>query len=177
MLGKARIDSFDDSSEEAELCSQLYPNAVRHVLEDGAWTFATGRGIIGTSEASDVFDLPYRYNLPGDPEIVRILSVDDGTGTYAAKWLREGDKILADFDGSLYYKAVQYVEDSQQFSAQFCRALALLLASDLAIPLSGNVKISDELEGKYRAALKRAEATDSQQGSGEVVKARSRIQR
>lgn len=158
------LDADAPESTEAELCSANYDAAVKAVLEAKAWTFATERVDLGAGQESGVAEYPQAYAIPG--EVVRVLAVDDGSGTFELGWVREGDQVLVERAvSSASAKAIVLVEDATKYPPSFVRALAYRLAADLAVPITENAKLALAMEQLYGFELKKAGALDGMQGS------------
>lgn len=174
MLGRDPIHSLTDISKEAELCSAHYESAVKATLEEGAWTFATGRGTLTNPSASGDLDRPKRFQLP--TTVLRVLSVDDGSTPFDWR-LEENGGIVCQTATTIYYRAINYVEDPAKWPGQFVRALVYRLASDLAIPLSAKKDVAEGLEAKYLRTVRKAMGIDGMQGSPDKITLRSNIRR
>ena len=158
-LGEKSITSFEDASTAAELCAVHYPPAVRAVLEERAWGFATRRGTLENPETSGDFLL---YTLPAD--VLRVLSCS------ATDWrLERGRKLRTNVGGAVTYSAVFLVEDPKEWSPHFTRCVAARLAADLATPITSNAKLAEAMEVRYLRELRTAGAIDAVQGSSDLV--------
>lgn len=158
------LDADPPESAEAELCAALYDAALRSVLEAKAWTFATSRVALEPGAASGVAEYPTKLPLPAT--VLRVLEVDDGTGDFALKWVREGDQVLVDDTLAVVYaKAIVLAEDPLKYPPGFARALAFRLAADLAVALTEKAALAASFEERYLEAVARAGALDGAQGS------------
>ena len=219
-IGEKRITSLDDDTASAELCSTLFPEAVRTALEQRAWLFAAGSIDLGVCEESGDASLPSMFELPAT--VVRGIRCDDGSGTYRLKWERRGSKVFTEhevpdrvkpWDAATAYAvgaivthedyywqavapvlgaapadpawvditatyrppvepraillAVMYDEDPALWTPTFCRAVAYLVASDLATGLKENKALSESMYVKYEREISKAGTLDGMQGSSQ----------
>lgn len=178
-LGESPISSLDpavDSSLTAALCARFYTTARNELLGRRPWTFATRRKTL-TAVASDWSQWEYAYGVPADclrPQAVYVTDSDDDYALVATDWLtpsdvqssptqlpkvvftieqdEDGNRVLyTDLqDASLRYTAK--VCDVSLWPAWFTKALAWLLASDLAGALIKGDKGADQAVNCIRIA-------------------------
>jgi hypothetical protein len=166
-IGQKTIASFEDGSVPAELCASNFDAAARATLERRAWMFATQRLTLEPAEATGDAKWPSRFVLPAT--VVRVLGLDDGSGSWDAKWVREGQAVLTEQDFSkAYVRAIVDADDPSTWSPAFTRAVALRLAADLCGPITENAALAERLEAKYELAVRTAGATDGRQGTDEL---------
>lgn len=168
-VGEQPISALDEEaaaeSVAAQLCFQNYGAAVRAVLEERAWTFATGWEELAPAAAAPASpEFSKQFLLP--PQVLRVLQCDDGSGTFDLEWKREGQYILADC-ATLRVRAIRLVEDPKLWTGNFALAVAYRLASVLAIPLAENRALQADLVQLYRAQVAQAGALDATQGRRE----------
>lgn len=164
-LGEALIASLDDESAEAELCKVNLPVAIQVALEARPWMFATEWVEIPADVAPPANPgFPARFELP--PTAIKVHRVTDGAGCPLA-WVRERRFVLAEGPSAL--ACVTFlVEDPGEWSPGFVLAVAYLLASMLAIPLTENRARHVDMLQLYQAQLKDAGVRDGQQGTPEI---------
>ena len=95
-VGASAVVSIEDDTEQARVISRVYELALRSILSECKWNFATRRKLLSVSafefewyENSE----KYVYSKPAD--CVRIISTNDKH----AVWREEGDYILSDTAG------------------------------------------------------------------------------
>lgn len=165
-IGQKPITSLDDESVAAELCKAGFAQAARACLERRAWMFATERLTLEPGAETGDARWPRSFVLPAT--VVRVLGVDDGSGEWAARWVREGQTILTEQDlDRCYVRAVVDTDDTALWSPNFTRAVALRLAADLAGPITENARLADTLKAEYELQVRTAGTLDGMQGSSE----------
>lgn len=165
-IGAHEITTFEDESREAELCDTNFEPAARSAFVDRAWLFATGFHSLDAPQASGVAELPLKWG-PFPENVVALRGVDDGSGDYAVTFERAGQYVLTESLSviSLKIKTTDYTPDVQLWDPNFCRCVAALLASDLAVPLTEGSGMQDRMEKKYLLELEKAGRLDSMQSS------------
>jgi hypothetical protein len=96
-LGAKKITAIveeEASSVEQELCAIQFPMAVLSCLEERAWLFATGSVDLGAGQESGDAEFPVKYEKPST--MIRIIAIDDGSGSYAVKFERRGDEVFTE---------------------------------------------------------------------------------
>jgi hypothetical protein len=176
--GQKPITSLDaDDTEAARLCAANYPAAVKAVLEERGWTFATGWTVLAPADAAPADaaspEFSRRFLLPAT--VLRVLQCDDGSGSFELEWKREGEYILADC-ATLHVRAIQLIDDPKLWTGNFAIAVAYRLAALLAIPLTENRSLHADLVQLYQEQIRQAGALDGTQGRREPARA-SRISR
>lgn len=159
-VGSTLISDYSvDTSTPAQLCQLFFDDCVEEMLEDFAWTFATKRVTLDAA-AQDAPDFGYdnAYPLPAD----FLLAVE--TDPTDADWRIEGDNLVTD-ESSIGLVYIYSFNDTSKYRAKFRYALALLLASKLAFPITKQVKLVEQLRSLYEIEAARAQSTDSQQES------------
>jgi hypothetical protein len=161
LIGAAPITSIDDDSTNARILSNVYETALRSILAECKWNFATKRSLL-----SVVTDVPawydvgevYVYQKPAD--MIRIF----GTNVKKARWREEGDLIYSDTAG-LGIRYVYYDDVPSHYPSYFVDAFVDRLCSDIAYAIVN----SDSLGSKYKqlfesVSLPKAQAANAQTG-------------
>lgn len=144
-LGDQRISSINDDSERARLCKTYYDQARKEILETIAWTFSRKRAALSTLSETPAFGWPYQAQLPGD--YIRLIEVKS-EGCDVNNFDVEDGKVLSDYESiSIWYIFDQ--EDANKFSPSFVRAFARLLASHIAMGITGKVQLAEQMRAIY----------------------------
>ncbi|HSW00023.1 MAG TPA: hypothetical protein VLI39_07615 [Sedimentisphaerales bacterium] len=182
-LGAYAIQALSDAVKEAKECNRLYPFARDASLRDFDWNFASARKVLAES-AETVTGWAYVYAYPSDCIAARqIIDVTDGS--VYAEW-EEGGNVSVRVSGpqgklpfdvvlnstksgrlictnieaaELRYTA--QVTDPNLFDALFTDALSWRLASELAQPLRGDLRLAQSLFQMYLAKLARARSENA----------------
>lgn len=172
----ASIVAIDDPSPEANACSIHYDDCLQLLLETHEWGFATVRATLAALATNDRSgEWLYAYTLPADIASAAMI-IDPGqtplSGVYYPwpyLWPRP-PFALSDFiisGGTVYSNlasaSLQYVTrdiEEEMMPAMFKRALALDIASRLAIALLDDRQKKGDLIQQAEAAKRRAIAED-----------------
>ncbi len=180
-LGANRITSLGDNSEEANLCNLNYAVSRDVVLESREWTFAVRRYTLAPTGTTPEFNWGQEFNLPS--EVLRVLSVERESAVGSNEltsnfieheqmnWVREGNKVLADWD-TISMRAVVRIVDPAMFSVSFVHALAARLAADLCIPITRSKTLQQQMFALYQAKLADAASLDGMQGRSKRIRSR-----
>ena len=169
-LGAKPISSFDDPTNEAQLCSDNYEPIRDAVLEERAWTFADKAATLtdpvpgGWGEAG-----PLLYELPDDViRVYRVYRRVHGPQPVAVEgWRREGNYIAARYSGTIYLMYTARVTEVGEFTAGFTQTLAARIAADLAMAITRSRKMQEDMWNLYQQKLRDAAATDAGQARSE----------
>ncbi|RWR32520.1 hypothetical protein D2T31_00615 [Sinirhodobacter populi] len=153
--------SFEDDSDKARDAEQMYPVAVRAVLEAGDWSFASRT--VQLSElvslpdlTAEDDDLPWAYKVPGD--FVAMRQVEDGE----IRWrIDENGLLRADEPGPLKIRYTRYIENLDNRPANFRMAVAGRLACYLApvhVEASTTIERLEQLAAQLEKQALRADA-------------------
>ena len=157
-----QITSLTSGTKEANACEIVYDEMRDLCLDMHHWNFATRRVKLPqlAEDSSPAFAWDHAYQLPAD--FIRVISVhehDHGEDNIAYKI--EGDEMLGDAD-DVYLRYVARVEDPNKMPPTFRRALAKLIAAQLATALSSSVTLSKELFAQFHDQdLPFAKSTDA----------------
>ena len=166
-LGAAPITNIDDNTNNANILSRVYEIALKSVLAECKWNFATKRRLLSVSTYDpewDYDDEAYVYARPAD--IVRIFESNDEDAT----WREEGDYIISDTAG-LGIAYVYYLDTPSKYPIFFVDALVDKLASDIAYMIINSATKAEQMIAKYeKVSLPKAIAQNSQIGKQQTLK-------
>jgi len=169
-LGDSRISDIDADEEKARLCKLFYTQTRDEVLREHPWTFATGRAILAAISGTNLTGFDYRYQLPVDCLYVRN-QIDAEGETYTditSNYKIEGREIHSDLSPCAI-KYTKKIDDPAQFDSQFVEALALKLASKLAVKLSGKQQLEAGMIQQYLIVLQNAKGLDGDESQQQHV--------
>lgn len=74
-LGAHPINDFDEDTDHARLCANLYPTVRNKLLRAHLWNCAIKRVVLSPVSSAPEFGYGYQFSLPGD--LIRVLSVGE----------------------------------------------------------------------------------------------------
>jgi hypothetical protein len=168
LLGANTILSLNDNQTEAIVCKAAYEAVRDKVLEDRAWTFATGRQILDPDSVAPPFGYARRFLIPST--WIRIFKADNPNLNGKLKWEREGDYILCN-EMQVFATFIQRVDDISKWSPAAIDAFSYLLASEMSLPITENRALMETYRAIYDNLIIDAGATDGAQGRAEQLRA------
>ncbi len=170
-LGGQLITALTDNTTEAILCNANYEMSRRAVLEEREWTFAIKRVTLTPLVATPLFGYSYSFTSP--PDSLRLINVydprHDGRNTPPTLPHVLEDKIIYADINEIDVKYIWDQQTSTRFSSLFDQVLAAHIASRIAIPLTENKSMMEDMYKLYDDTLDRAAASDGLQGSREML--------
>lgn len=165
------IDSLTERSQAAIVCNNYYEACRDAVLEDAPFNFSTTRAVLADLGTPPTNWL-YRYALPSDCVKARRLVVPGMREPTARN--RIPFEVAVENDAKVLYTDQpaaeliysQRVTNPNLFSAQFIMALAWLLASEIAMPLSAAAGLGDRAVKMYAHFISQAQAGSLREGQG-----------
>ena len=188
LLGTIQITAFTDPSTEAQQCNFWYPFLRDAVLEDRAWTFATQRSLLVATPPltgqlpvgwGQCFAKPLNsLNIiqcyrPSTTAQIQGYPQQQFDGRYLQiDWELLQNQIFTN-NSTTWCKYIVSVIDTTQFSSNFVQALAARIAQELAMPITNNRNILNDMEKLYQAKLMAASSKDGMQGTTQVIQGRT----
>lgn len=158
-LGANSISSFDETSTEAKVATQLYQPTLENLLASYPWRFALKQKTLGQLQTKPITDYQYAYQLPNN--CLRILSAGQSAKSSGLKYKIVGSCLYSDAPTVV----LSYIEkpDESTFPPFFIKALITQLASEFCLPLTESTTRSDYMRKIADQELKQARLVDSQQ--------------
>jgi len=160
LIGAEPITSFDSSSTEALVATNMYEDVIRSSLSMARWRFATEQAEL--AQLSDVptgrFDTAHQ--LPSDLLVLHAVTVNDNKIDYSVYGNKvfsnstSNDKLIADFT----YRAQEI-----DFPSYFTIAVEYSLASIFATAIARDDGLMQIMESKANVLMAQARNLDSQQ--------------
>ena len=159
-LGARRIIELNEESTEARACLLHYAETRDEVLRHHRWNFAIKRETLVELALPPVFGWGIQYELPSD--CLRILDLNGyNLARRPGLWEVEG-RILLTNEPNAEIRYICRVTDCNLFDSLFVEALALKLASKIAMPINGSPNMAGQFLGEYeRVTGARARRTDA----------------
>jgi hypothetical protein len=154
MLGERVIASFDEDTELAEHCRDIYDQTRRSILRDHPWSCARKRTILSPISTHPSFGYTHAFPLPKD--FIRL--VDPNLSCYEV----EGRHILANTNQvKLVYIFDNDNEDT--WDSMLAEAMSLKLAARMCKPITGSDATAQTAEIEYQKLKKSARAVNAQE--------------
>lgn len=142
--------SMEDNTIAAAVCRRQFPQAIGEVMEAGSWDFARKRVRLTRLGQADVRYWRSRFQMPNDMAMpLSIMRWEDG---YSGEPFIGPSEEFSYADGVLWALTddvvLEYVTSDPAYSAMsktFERALALTLASRLAMPIKRDATAKNRL--------------------------------
>lgn len=158
-LGAHPINDFDEDTDHARLCANLYPTVRNKLLRAHPWNCAIKRVVL-----SPVFGYGYQFSLPGD--LIRVLSV--GEPRDDIDYRIEGSRLLANVD-VIRLRYIFRNEDESTWDAALVDVAEMMMQSKLAYAVTGSASLRDSLAQEAALLLKQAKAVDGQEDPPEEL--------
>ena len=160
LIGAEPITSFDSSSTEALVATNMYEDTVRAMLSTARWRFATEQSVL--NQLSDVptgrFDIAHQ--LPSDLLVLHGVTINDRLIEFTVY----GDKVFSDSTTSDTLVAdFTFRANEVDFPSYFSLALQYSLASIFATSIARDDRLMQLMETKANQLMAKARNIDAQQ--------------
>ena len=160
LIGAEPITSFDSSSTEALVATNMYEDTVRAMLSTARWRFATEQAVL--NQLSDVptgrFDIAHQ--LPANLLVLHGITINDNLIEFTVY----GDKVFSDSTTSDTLVAdFTFRADEVDFPSYFSLALQYSLASIFATSIARDDRLMQLMETKANLLMAKARNIDAQQ--------------
>jgi len=169
LVGANPLVNLTDDTRQARTVNRVYESALRSILSECCWAFATKRALLGTLSATLAWyytrdSESYVYQRPND--CIRIFGTNDDD----AIWRLEGEYIISDTSG-LGIKYVYYLDSPTKYASSFIEAFSDKLSSDIAFTIvNSTTKATAMLEKYEKVSLPKALAENAQLGKQQYLK-------
>lgn len=158
-LGADPIQDIDEDVENARRVKRVYLMLLKSTLRKHYWKFALKEASLSKLSTTPIFtEYADIYQLPADYIRLKKTSLDapDFPGDYKIK----GRAIYCNAD-TLDIEYVRFVDDPNDWDAEFKTAFAAEIASMLAFPVSTNATFSTTAKADAKDRLRQAKSSDS----------------
>ena len=160
LIGAEPITSFDDSSTEGLVATNMYEDTVRAMLSTARWRFATEQSVL--NQLSDVptgrFDIAHQ--LPSNLLVLHGVTINDRLIDFTVY----GDKVFSDSTSTDTLVAdFTFRADEVDFPSYFSLALQYSLASIFATSIARDDRLMQLMETKANQLMAKARNIDAQQ--------------
>lgn len=173
-IGCTPIMQLTEDNPRAEACNRNYADVLREVEESSNWNFLKRGGTLAlvSPQPAQLFGWSYVYGLPVG--FLRVIQVNGElfTGQPSELWEIQNNRLYADAD-TVALEYTVYDEDASKFGSQFAAAVAMLLASRIAGPLTqdGGQRQVQYLQTYHTVLLPKARRFDGSQTKAPVYNA------
>lgn len=167
LVGAQPVTNIDDDSNNARVCSRVYEMALRSILGECKWNFATTRATLTVSaDTMPWYDTGENivYIKPND--VIRIFESNDPD----SRWREEGDYIISDTSG-LGIRYTYYLDSPSKYPGYFLDAFTDKLCSDIAYAIVNSQDLGTKFKTAYeKISLPKALSANSQTGRQQYLK-------
>ena len=165
-LGEDFITALTEDSKAARLCNLVYSEMRDELLRKYPWNFATERKEIGRLTSTPPFGFAYEYQLPSD--CLRVLGTNLGVEYSGVIWKVEGRKLRSDmlFTHILY---IRQETNTTLMDPLFRECLAARIAWKLAIPLTDDRQLANDMAAAFMGKVSSAYFNDAIEGTPDNV--------
>lgn len=152
LIGDSPISALTDN----RVANALYEQSYLSLLSIHRWRFATKKVQLARLAAAPENEFTYQFQLPADL-------------VYLIRTSRDTDYDYEIYEDKLYSNSaivsIDYIfrVDESALPAYFVKAAEFFMATQFAIPVTGNSRRFQEYMGLYEMQLKRAKYADSSQ--------------
>jgi len=165
-LGTQTIVSLTEENKTARRCNLIYEQIRDSVLRDHTWSFGTKIEELALLAYETVVNWDYLYIIPVDCLFVIKIFDQNNLDTNNYDKLLSPDTntpIIATNIAQAYMRYILRVRDSNLLDNAFVQAFIARLASELAIPLTGDLKKAEYYRSEYVGLVETAKRADAQE--------------
>lgn len=162
LVGANPIVNLTDDTQNARVVNRVYEIALKSILSETLWRFATRRKLLAQSaDTLEWYDTGEVYVYVKPNLCVRVF----GTNDEKATWREEGDYIISDTD-DLGVRFVYYHNEPSKYPASFAEAFVDKLCADIAFMILNSKTVAEVFLEKYeKVSLAKALAENAQTGT------------
>ena len=160
LIGAEPITSFDSSSTEALVATNMYEDTVRATLAASRWRFATDQAELNQLSDTPTGRFDLAHQLPSNLLVLHGVTINDRLIDYTVY----GDKVFSDStttDTLIADYTYRATEDN--FPSYFSLALEYSLASIFATSIARDDGLMQVIETKAQQLMAKARNLDAQQ--------------
>lgn len=164
-FGAQPILSLTDDSDNARACNRVYEQCRDSLLRKHPWNFAVNRATLAMLSDPPAYGYDHAYQLPTNPYCLRVLELfEEREEGY--DWLVEGRSLVTNAD-TARIKYIAKVTDPTYFDVGFVAVLVLLIASEIAIPITGKAAYAETMVKLFQSELMEAIGQDAYEGEAD----------
>lgn len=166
MLGKSPIADFNENSDRAKYCSNLYPMLRDFLLRKHYWNCAMKRVLLSPLGTAPAFGYTNQFQLPAD--FLRIYEVGYGPNNQIKDFQIENRMILANA-AALPLRYVWRNTNEDNWDSSLVHVATVTMAALLAYPITQSTSLRDSMKQDAVTALREAKSTDAQENPSETM--------
>ena len=160
LIGAEPITSFDSSSTEALVATNMYEDTVRAMLSTARWRFATEQAVLNQLSDGPTGRFDIAHQLPSNLLVLHGVTINDRLIEFTVY----GDKVFSDSTSSDTLVAdFTFRADEVDFPSYFSLALQYSLASIFATSIARDDGLMQIMETKANQLMAKARNIDAQQ--------------
>jgi hypothetical protein len=160
MIGHGTISSFTEGGSGAEAASNLYGSTFEALLCAHRWRFASAKSQLSQFTDTPLNQWTYAYALPAAYLMGILVYPDVDFEIYENKLYSDSNTVALDYI---------FKPDESRLPPYFAKTLEYDLASQFAIPVTGNRSLAEIYTLKFENQLRRAKFADSQSRPSEGI--------
>jgi len=151
LIGAAPINSLNDAGAGADTAEALYESSLENILTLHRWRFTMKQAQLSRSAEKPLYNWKYSFYLPNDYLFLEKTSSID--------YDIIGDRLYSN-DNNIFIEYGFRASESN-FPAWFTKTLEYFLASEFAIPITGNATKAQFYAERFEKQFSRARYEDS----------------
>ena len=165
------ISDIEEAGTEAEQINLVFSDTRLELLRRHPWSFANKFASPATLNVTVPANWTYAYQYPTDA--VRIIEIVNPIGRNLPKTkfeislLTDGTKVILTDEDDAEFRYTSNLSDPTRFDPEFVNAFSFLLASKVAMALTGDAGIRDIMRKEAERAIYEAGASDANEGMTE----------
>jgi len=159
-LGQDPLTSIDDNCKAAILCRARWDSLRREMLAERPWNCAKKQAVLAAKPESPLFSFANAFPLPAD--FLGMVNLPDND---MAQWEIVGSDLYTDEAAPLKLLYIFDLQDVTRFTPLLSKCLGFSIGAALAMPLTQDKKLRDQLTESWHEMLATAASVSSQQNS------------
>tara|TARA_R100000734_G_C3291945_1_gene83671 strand:- start:209 stop:802 length:594 start_codon:yes stop_codon:yes gene_type:complete len=160
LIGADPITSFDDSTNEALVASNMYEDIARSSLVNSRWRFSTNQVVMNRLTAAPTGRYDAAYQLPSGWLMTHTVTQNDNPIDYQIY----GDKVFCDVDSTaVLVLDYTYRAEEQDWPSYFTVAVEYELATVFSVSLARDQQLAALMGQQAQFQMAKARNLDSQQ--------------
>lgn len=165
MLGKEPIASFQDETDRAAYCVNLYPSLRDWLLRKHFWNCAIKRVLLSPLSTPPAFGYSAQFQLPSD--FLRVYEV--GTAQNFIRDFQIENRVILANAQSLPLRYVWRNENEDDWDAGLVQVATRFMAAMLAYPVTQSTSLRDSMLQEAKIELREAKSIDGMENPSDQL--------